>query len=751
MSKDRRTKEYDDGVEAFLNYAFENKKNKKCKVISCPCEDCLNFRSFPVDVVREHLFFKGIDQNYIRWTRHGENFESTSSASVDVRDSMFNEFDMGHADDIPETIEMVQVAQEDFSGDPSKLQKLLKDAEKPLFPGCCKHTKLEALVKLYNLKAKHGVSDKFFTELLVLLKDMLPTDNELPCSTYEAKKSLNALGMEYVKIHACPNDCILYRKEHENAIVCPTCGKSRWKEDKEMLKVSEGVPAKVLWYFPIIPRLKRFFLSKETAKNLTWHDRERKKDGVLRHPADSQAWKAVDERYPEFVEDPRNLRLGISADGINPHSSQSSRYSCWPVLTVIYNLPPWLCMKRKFMMLTMLISGPKQPGNDIDVYLAPFIDDLKLLFEVGVKAYDAYKEEKFMLRVVVLWTINDYPALSILCGCTVKGYHACSVCGKNIQSTWLSHSKKIAYTGHRKWLPSNHAFRRQRKAFDGNQEFGVAPEPFSGLQIFEEVQFIENSWGKIKKNDRTLGKSKRSNVEVVNRWKKMSIWVKELRYWKYHLVQHNLDVMHIEKNVCESIVGTLLNIPGKSKDGYNARKDLEKLRLRNELAPQNVGKRMYLPPACYTLTKEEKKKLCTTLFELKVPDEYCSNFSNLVSLKELKLFGLKSHDYHMLMQQFLPLAIRSIMPQHVRHTIIRLCFFFNAICNKEVNIDQLSTIQKDLVETLCLFEKYFPPSFFDIMIHLTVHLVREVQLCGPVYFRWMYPFERFMKVLKGYV
>jgi hypothetical protein len=68
-----------------------------------------------------------------------------------------------------------------------------------------------------------------------------------------------------------------------------------------------------------------------------------------------------------------------------------------------------------------------------------------------------------------------------------------------------------------------------------------------------------------------------------------------------------------------------------------------------------------------------------------------------------------------------------------------------------VNIDQLSTIQKDLVETLCLFEKYFPPSFFDIMIHLTVHLVREVQLCGPVYFRWMYPFERFMKVLKGYV
>ncbi|KAL0554079.1 hypothetical protein IC582_007990 [Cucumis melo] len=52
---------------------------------------------------------------------------------------------------------------------------------------------------------------------------------------------------------------------------------------------------------------------------------------------------------------------------------------------------------------------------------------------------------------------------------------------------------------------------------------------------------------------------------------------------------------------------------------------------------------------------------------------------------------------------------------------------------------------------MCLLEKYFPPSFFTIMMHLTVHIVREVKLCGPVYLRWMYPFERYMKVLKNYV
>ena len=63
----------------------------------------------------------------------------------------------------------------------------------------------------------------------------------------------------------------------------------------------------------------------------------------------------------------------------------------------------------------------------------------------------------------------------------------------------------------------------------------------------------------------------------------------------------------------------------------------------------------------------------------------------------------------------------------------------------------LDKLQNELVVTLCLLEKYFPPSFFDIMIHLMVHLIRDVRLCGPVYLRWMYPFERFMKVLKGYV
>ncbi|RVW14758.1 hypothetical protein CK203_091040 [Vitis vinifera] len=167
----------------------------------------------------------------------------------------------------------------------------------------------------------------------------------------------------------------------------------------------------------------------------------------MHHPSDSPSWKLVDHRWPDFASEPRNLRLAISADVINPHSSMSSRHSCWPIIMVIYNLPPWLCMKRKFMMLSLLISGPRQPGNDIDVYLAPLLDDLKMLWDVGVECYDVHQQKVFTLRVALLWTINDFPAYGNLSGCVVKGYFACPICGEDTFSHRLKHGKKNSYTG----------------------------------------------------------------------------------------------------------------------------------------------------------------------------------------------------------------------------------------------------------------------------------------------------------------
>ena len=70
---------------------------------------------------------------------------------------------------------------------------------------------------------------------------------------------------------------------------------------------------------------------------------------------------------------------------------------------------------------------------------------------------------------------------------------------------------------------------------------------------------------------------------------------------------------------------------------------------------------------------------------MKVPQGYSSNINSLVSVKDLKLVGLKSHDCHVLMQQPLLVVVRGILPKKVRVAITRLCFFFNVICSKVID------------------------------------------------------------------
>ncbi|RVW62801.1 hypothetical protein CK203_058901 [Vitis vinifera] len=307
---------------------------------------------------------------------------------------------------------------------------------------------------------------------------------------------------------------------------------------------------------------------------------KRENNGKLRHPVDSPTWQLVNQMWPEFASDCRNLRLAISADGINPHSSMTSRHSCWPVLTITYNLPLVMHEEEIYDVIFANIRTT-QPGKDIDVYLAPLVDDLKALWEVGVKAYDAHQREFFTLKAILLWTINDFPAYGNLSGCTVKGYHACPICGEETNSHWLKHGNKNS-------LPAIEGF--------------------------------------------------------------------------FHAT------IHLESKRRHLMVNKSL---GKTKDGVKSRLDLLEMGLRLGLAPTFGLKRTYLPCMLYS--------------------------KNLVSMEELKLNGLKSHDYHALMQQLLPV----------------------------VDVSRLNDLQQDIVVTLCLLEKYFPPSIFDIMLHLTMHLVSD--------------------------
>jgi hypothetical protein len=82
---------------------------------------------------------------------------------------------------------------------------------------------------------------------------------------------------------------------------------------------------------------------------------------------------------------------------------------------------------------------------------------------------------------------------------------------------------------------------------------------------------------------------------------------------------------------------------------------------------------------------------------------------------------------------------------------VKLCAFLNAISQKVTNPKDLPRLQNDVAQCLVSFELVFPPSFFNIMTYLLVHLVKEISILGPVFLYNMFPFEWFMRVLKKYV
>nr|ABG22598.1 transposon protein, putative, CACTA, En/Spm sub-class [Oryza sativa Japonica Group] len=136
-------------------------------------------------------------------------------------------------------------------------------------------------------------------------------------------------------------------------------------------------------------------------------------------------------------------------------------------------------------------------------------------------------------------------------------------------------------------------------------------------------------------------------------------------------IRHSIDVMRLEKNVFDSTIGTILDIPIKTKDG----------------------------------------------------------------LKPL----------------FLAIAIRAVEPVHIKLVITKLCYFFNSISQKVIDPEELGPLRAFAIQTVCELEMCFPPSFFDMMQHLIVHIVPQIIALGSLYLHQMWPFERYMSILKDYV
>ncbi|KAL3616094.1 hypothetical protein CASFOL_040388 [Castilleja foliolosa] len=747
MHERRFSKEYVNGVDDFIQFV-ESHMGKECDV-RCPCTRCLNLIIKDQISVKQHIMINGIDPGYDTWFYHGE---STSHSVVgDDQTDQEPTYDREEEDEDDGVNDILfnlheQYTQSDTNGVdntndggvPAYLEDLIRGARTELYPGCKKISRTSFIIQLLHLKVYNKLSNKTVDMILQLMKSSFPDGETLPGSYYEAKKFLRDLGLGYECIHACKYDCALYWKENEKLEACPICQTSRWKLNDG---VGKKIPHKILRYFPLKPRLQRLFMSEKTSKKMVWHNEKRVNDEYMRHPADSAAWKDFDKEFPQFAEDPRNVRLALATDGFNPFGNMSTSYSMWPVILAPLNLPPWDCMKDPFLFLSLLIPGKNSPGKDIDVYLRPLVDELKELFTEGADTFDFSVKKTFRMHASVLWTINDFPAYGDLSGWITKGYMACPSCNEETYSVRLRN--KISYMGHRRNLPIHHPWRKDKKNFNGQREDSVPPKSLTGDDVLLQLNRLQTRVsGKHDSN-----KKRKRGAEELN-WTKRSILF-ELPYWSKLKLRHNLDVMHIEKNICESILGTLMNVEGKTKDTAKARLDLEDMKIRKELHLINKGNGKYAtPPASYVMTTKERRDFCDFIRSVKFPDGYASNIARCVTSNDQKLSGMKSHDCHVILQRILPVGIRGSVTKEVREVLTELGHFFQNLCCKKLNKTELEKMKEDICLILCKLEKIYPPAFFDVMVHLSIHLPDEAILGGPVQFRWMYPIERFLCGLK---
>jgi hypothetical protein len=400
--------------------------------------------------------------------------------------------------------------------------RLNEAARVPLFEGSSVSC-LEAVAIIVNILRNRQATSLLTSEVFACLhRVILPQPKSLSDSEYEASALIKRLGLSFDNIHVCVNNCVLFRGPHQDLQLCPRCQEMRMQRHGE-----SWVPRKVLRHFPLFPRLQQIFRSRLQAALMTWHTTAHSTDGKMHNPVDSPQWKFVNENFGNFGNDPRNLRLGLATDGINPFSEKRSTYSTWPVMLLNHNVPPWLTSKPYFIILSLIIPGKRSvTSKDFDTFIEPLVQELRLLWMEGIVTRDAAawnSQPHFLLRVILIWCIHAY---GMVAGCVTKGYRGCPVCGPHCKSRRSRVLRKNVWDAKaRRYLHANHPWRTDSALFHGRVEARLPPPQITGNDIL--------TWGREREEWLRDGGVMNSADDPIHLHgiKKVSILAALLSYW----------------------------------------------------------------------------------------------------------------------------------------------------------------------------------------------------------------------------
>lgn len=292
--------------------------------------------------------------------------------------------------------------------------------------------------------------------MLAMNHTMLPHANNLPSSYEAALRIIQPYLVQPMVYDACPNDCIIFRKEYESLLVCPKCGGRRYGNDRS------HIPVRWYTYLPLKPRLARLFGNTNMAQVLQSHATIENSDTHSFFDLhESCGWKSAYSTDGVFKGDPRGISLALCTDGVNPFTHNKVTHSMWPIMLTLLNLPRNMRNRFSSILLVGIVpSNGSQEPHLLNPYLDILVDELLELSSSTL--YDAYSNAPFECKAAILLHILDYPGIGkVLSVVGSGGLQGCMFC--DIKGTRNENLKKTVYLQNRRFLPDGSPLRKDKE------------------------------------------------------------------------------------------------------------------------------------------------------------------------------------------------------------------------------------------------------------------------------------------------
>ncbi|XP_062596774.1 uncharacterized protein LOC134258258 [Saccostrea cucullata] len=588
---------------------------------------------------------------------------------------------------------------------------------------------------MYIFSMNHGMSKSAVSDSLACEKSSLPQPNCLPQSFREAKDFISPLLMPLEKYDACVNDCILYRdlkdKEYSSLQNCPICGEPRKKR---------GVVQKKYTYMPLGPRLSRWFGTSNLCK-LLYSNRGVSANGNLRDFTDGKVYKSWFETGGVFQgqQECHTVPLSLFTDGVNPNKHMTSQKSMWPLILTWINLP----FEIRQLLGPMLLVGVIPSGingsepKSLEPYLELLIDELLSLSEFTL--YNAYEMAPMNVKVALLQYLCDIPAYSKVFHLPGHGaLRSCPYC-RDV-GEYCKHLHKTIHLSNRRFLDSNHRMRSEDGFGKRGCEREQKPTSYTceeEAELRKEFELKRNKSQKAKHQKETglKGEYSLQKLPYHNRMQQMQAdGMHTFADFVNHVLEMLTGKLSSEKVLhCEHSYARFTDIVADDEqlESRPKKKKTDKTQTSRQDSSRTIP---------WELTKkqikEADKRACEIVYSQANGITPGPHFSKPWTLRTM------SSKLQFVTTGGLQWCIRGFLPPKQEETLFFVFDTLKRVISSSIYQAAIEQLQIDVHHALCLVERDFPLSLQNLTTHLIHHIVDGLEEFGPVYGRWLFPYER---------